>query len=123
VAFGVNTSPFLLGAVIDFHLKKYSEGSEESTEYTGITTGKLRKSLYVDNCITSVENERELRLFIKEASLVFSEAKFDLKGWEHSDPSLEKHNSTVVLGLTWDRKADNLAVSSLNIVKVKVVMR
>jgi len=32
VAFGVNSSPFLLGAVIDFPLKKYSEGSEETTE-------------------------------------------------------------------------------------------
>jgi hypothetical protein len=56
VAFGVTSNPFLLGAVIDFHLKKYSEGSEETTEYTRGTNEKLRKSFYVDNCITSVEN-------------------------------------------------------------------
>jgi hypothetical protein len=30
VAFGVTSSPFLLGAVIDFNLKKYSEGSEKT---------------------------------------------------------------------------------------------
>ena len=72
VSFGVTTSPFLLGAIIDFHLKTYSEVSEDITEYTRSTTEKLRKNLYVDNCVTSVENERELRLFIKEASLVFS---------------------------------------------------
>ena len=55
MAFGVTSSPFLLRAVIDFHLKKYSEGSEETTECTRSTTEKLRKSLYVDNCVTSVE--------------------------------------------------------------------
>ena len=44
---------------------------------------------------------------------MFSEAKFDLRGWEYSDPRLEDHNSAVVLGLTCDRKVDTLAVSSL----------
>ena len=92
--------PYLLGAVIDFHLKKYSEGSEETTENTRSTTEKLRKSLYVHNCANSVENGRELHLFIKEDSLMFSEAKCDLGGREYSDPSLEDHNNAVVLGLT-----------------------
>jgi len=54
---------------------------------------------------------------------VFSEAKFDLRGWEYSDPRLENHHNAVVLGLTWDRKADTLAVSSLKTVKVEVVTR
>jgi len=120
VAFGVTSSPFLLGAVIDFHLKKYSEVSEETTEYTRSTTEKLRKSLYVDNCATSVEDERELHLFIKEASLVFSKDKFDLRGREYLDPSLYDHYSAVVLGLTWDRKVDTPAVSSLKTVKLEV---
>jgi len=93
--------------------------SEETTVYRRNTTEKLRKSLYVENCDTSVENERELHLFIQEASLVFSEAKFDLRGCEYSDSSLEDHNNAVVLGRTWDRKADTLAVSSLKTVKVE----
>jgi hypothetical protein len=62
-------------------------------------------------------------LFIKEASLVFAEAKFDLRGWEYSDPSLENHANTVVLGLTCDRKADTLAVSNLELVGVEVATR
>jgi hypothetical protein len=61
-------------------------------------------------------------LFIKEASLVFAEAKFDLRGWEHSDPSLENHTNTVLLGLTSDRKADTLAMSNLQLMGVVVVM-
>jgi hypothetical protein len=63
VAFSETSSPFLLGAVIDLHLKKYCE------EYTRDIIDKLRKSFYVDNCITSVENKKELLLFIKEASM------------------------------------------------------
>jgi len=51
---------------------------------------------------------------------VFSEAKFHLRGWEYSDPSLEDHNNAVVLSLTWNRKVDTLAVSGLKTVKLKV---
>ena len=109
--------------LIDFHLKKYSEGSEETAEYTISTIEKLRKSFYVDKCVTRVENDKELRLFVKKVSLVFAETKFDLRGWEYSDPSLENHANTVVLGLTWDRKADTLAVSNLELVGVEVVTR
>ena len=85
MAFGVTRSPFLLGAVIDFHLKKYSEGSEETTEYTRRTIEKLRKSMYIDNCVNIVENDKELRLFVRVASVLFAEAKFDLRGWEYSN--------------------------------------
>ena len=109
--------------LIDFHLKKYSEGSEETTEYTISTIEKFRKSFYVNNCVTSVENDKELCVFVKESSLVFAEAKFDLRGWEYSDPSLENHANTVVLGLTWDRKADTLAVSNLELMGMEVVTR
>ena len=41
VAFGVNSSSFSLGEIVDFHLKKYSEGSEVATEYTRSTTEKV----------------------------------------------------------------------------------
>ena len=51
---------------------------------------------------------------------MFWEDKFDLRGWEYSDPSLEDHNSAVVLGLIWDRKVDRLAVNSLKTVKLEV---
>jgi hypothetical protein len=104
-------------------LKKYSEGSEETIEYTRDIIKKIRKRFYIDNCVTSVENEKELRLFIKEASLVFAEAKFNLRGWDYLDPSLENPTNTVVLGLTWDRKVDTLAMSNLELMGVEVVMR
>jgi hypothetical protein len=62
-----------------------------------------------------------LRLFIKVASLVFPEAKFDLRSWVYLDPRLENHVNTVVFGLTWDRTADTLALSNLELIGVEVV--
>jgi hypothetical protein len=54
---------------------------------------------------------------------VFAEAKFDLRGWEYSDPSLGKPTTTAVLGVTWDRKADNLAVRNLGLKGVEMITR
>lgn len=49
MAFSVTSSPFLLGAVIDFHLKGHCERFEENTPYARDTVEKLRKSFYVDH--------------------------------------------------------------------------
>jgi hypothetical protein len=69
--------------VIDVHLEGRREGSNETAQYTSGTIERLRKSFYIDNCVTRLENVRELCLFIKEATLVFAEAKFDLREWEN----------------------------------------
>jgi hypothetical protein len=117
VAFGVTSSPFLVGAIIDLHLKKYSEGSGQTSEYTRDIPQILRTSFYIENCVNSVENEKQLHLYIKEACLVFAKAKFDLRVWEYSDSSLVNPTNT------WDRKADNIAVSNLELMGVEVVTR
>ena len=44
MAFRVTRGPFLLGAVNDLHLNKYSEEPEETTEYTRDIIENLRKS-------------------------------------------------------------------------------
>jgi len=50
VAFGVTSSPFLLGAVIDFHLKRCLAESEQNEWYERDLIEKLKKSFYVNNC-------------------------------------------------------------------------
>ncbi|XP_025836052.1 uncharacterized protein LOC112906336 [Agrilus planipennis] len=82
VVFGVCSSPFLLGATIDFHLSE----SLRKCDTPGILYGrqtieKLMKSLYVDNCFTSVNNEAELEQFVRESNFLMQDAKFDLRGW------------------------------------------
>ncbi|XP_073963074.1 uncharacterized protein [Choristoneura fumiferana] len=74
VVFGVTSSPFLLGATINYHLEKYTEKYKDTAE-------RLKNSFYVDNCVTSLESEQEAQIFIEEAKRVMLEAKFDLRGW------------------------------------------
>jgi len=81
MAFGVTSSPFLLGAVIDFHLKRCIVESEQTEWHDRDIIKKLRKSFYVDNCVTSLPDHNTLRLFMKKATEVFAGAKFELRGW------------------------------------------
>ena len=115
VVFGVTCSPFLLGAVIAYHLHKILRDNENDklSKYSDAVILKLMKSFYVDNCVTSVNSNEELNQFIHEASTLMSEAKFDLRGWEHTmlEDTDEKISLTPVLGLYWDRKYDYLELS------------
>lgn len=42
------------------------------------TATMLKNAFYVDNCIASMENVDELKIFIKEAKELLSLGKFDL---------------------------------------------
>jgi hypothetical protein len=48
VVFGVNSSPFLLAAVLDLHHSSIKENED--------IVAMLKKSMYVDNLVTSVNN-------------------------------------------------------------------
>jgi len=124
VVFGVNCSPFLLAAVLELHLKSVS--CEEA-----VVADKLLKSLYVDNCVTSVATYDEYEQFRRQAIEIMANAKMDLRGWECSQPaedSTELGNSTEsqqtakmvsdlkedetsvkVLGLVWNKAKDTLS--------------
>jgi hypothetical protein len=91
VTFGVTSSPFLLGAVIDYHLERCLAESDQNEWYGGDFFDKLRKSFYVDNCVTSLPDYSALRLFIETSTEVFAKAKFELRGWENTDPDLKNH--------------------------------
>ncbi|XP_014282817.1 uncharacterized protein [Halyomorpha halys] len=73
LVFGVNCSPFLLGAVLNYHLDESEEGLDK-------IYAKLRSSFYVDNCVTSVGTEEKLRQFIEHSVKLLSRAKFELRG-------------------------------------------
>ncbi|GFT06688.1 integrase_H2C2 domain-containing protein [Trichonephila clavipes] len=76
-------------------------------------------SFYVDNCFASVQNQSELDRFIDVALEIMAERKFDLRGWEHSNPSDPIASPTNVLLIIWDRHCDTL---SLNIPDLRELM-
>ncbi|GFY37535.1 hypothetical protein TNIN_138761 [Trichonephila inaurata madagascariensis] len=76
-------------------------------------------SFYVDNCLASVQTQSELDRFIDVATKIMAERKFELRGWEHSNPSDTIASPTNVLGMIWDRHCDTL---SLNIPDLRELM-
>ena len=112
VVFGVSCSPFLLGAVIDLHLKRVmqDELSRESMKYCPRNITKLSESFYVDNSVTSVNNVDEISSFISDAKMVMKTGGFELRGWEFSGDSLDSDKSPV-LGIIWDKNKDVLSIN------------
>ncbi|KAJ8910530.1 hypothetical protein NQ315_013493 [Exocentrus adspersus] len=84
VVSGINSSPFVLGATIEHHLK--------------------------NNCVTSVPDYGTLGHFVREVKLIMQEAQFDLRRWESSAHSRD-HNQVSVLGLIWQKGEDSLKIS------------
>lgn len=112
VVFGVSSSPFILGVVINMHLnniiKSLENGLNEKFSINNIR--KLAESFYVDNCVTSVNSFEQLHGFISDAKAVMQLASFDLRGWEHSGDG-SPGDRTAVLGLSWDKSRDVLCLS------------
>ena len=64
-----------------------------------------------------------LRLFIEKSTEVFAKAKFELRGWKFTDPDLEDSSRTAVLGMSWDKKEDTLAVDNVRVENDGVITR
>ena len=90
VLFGLSTSPFHLGGVIDQHLRNLQQNFPNEVE-------EVKRSLHVDDLITGVTTVVEKKV----AQAIFREGRFQLHKW-HSNaleepPSSEKvaeENST-----------------------------
>ncbi|GFT08519.1 DUF1758 domain-containing protein [Trichonephila clavipes] len=111
VVFGITSSPFLLGATLEYHLKQVSG-------HLQLTAQKLLESFYVDNCLTSVDNAEDIERFMLESKEILSIAKFNLRGWVHTGVSeaekgtlLEEEKKVPVLGLIWKPDKDTLSVN------------
>ncbi|KAF2879705.1 hypothetical protein ILUMI_26468 [Ignelater luminosus] len=121
VVFGVNCSPFLLGATIEYHLSQGLKQCEtEDVDCSVETISQLQKSFYVDNCVTSVPSEVVLKRFIRESNAIMNQGCFDLRGWEFTDISKKNGESSVfVLGLNWNTQRDTLSLVESNIENVE----
>lgn len=111
VVFGIRSSPFLLGATLEYHI---NQGLKEcSLEFSKQTLERLSKSFYVDNCVCSVPDEESLITFRREATTFLEKALFDLRGWEFSHQTLPENSEpvTALLGMEWNTDQDTLGLN------------
>ncbi|CAC5412906.1 unnamed protein product [Mytilus coruscus] len=110
VPFGVISSPFLLAATIDLHLRKYN---------TPVAT-KIQDNIYVDNLLTGVNTNDELKELYTESKNMFQKASMNLRDWcsnsaqfmsEIQKQDQAKRERFKVLGITWTIKDDKLSMS------------
>ncbi|XP_037048786.1 uncharacterized protein LOC119083230 [Bradysia coprophila] len=122
VVFGLTCSPFILGAVIEHHLNKVWPRDKEIAE-------KLKKSLYVDNSVTSVHSMEEYEHFKRNSIEILAKANMELRQWEHTEPGSTEEETenqdhfSAVLGMRWNKKKDTLSCASVPEIPEKLSKR
>ncbi|XP_022778095.1 uncharacterized protein LOC111319613, partial [Stylophora pistillata] len=123
--FGVTSSPFLLGGVIEAHLCNWEEKEPEVVK-------KIRKELYVDDLISGAITVCKAREVKDKATGIFQNACFTLHKWHSNAPELEAAQSSAedieeetyakqqlgspqgtissILGLPWNKERDTVNV-------------
>ncbi|GFW63699.1 integrase catalytic domain-containing protein [Trichonephila clavipes] len=102
----------LLVAVLNHHFKQAPEHLEKAAE-------KLIDSMFVDNCVASVDSSEES--FQRDSTELLALGKFDLRGWRHSDiesnfdfqynQQKSDPEEILVLRLMWNVKEDTFSIS------------
>ncbi|UYV63397.1 hypothetical protein LAZ67_2003955 [Cordylochernes scorpioides] len=102
LVFGLNCSPFVMNAVIEYHLQSIRGPLVQWAKI-------LAQSFYMDNCITSLETKQEVQEFQKAAIEIMNRAKMDLREWKYSlEENPEKGTCTKILGVVWNKMEDSL---------------
>ena len=113
VPFGVISSPFLLAATLDFHLKNSRSEAAE----------KIRENIYVDNVITGTTSTQNATQFYRDSKQIMSKAGMNLRDWASNDRDVlhkiplsdrSSGEQMKVLGLTWTITEDQLALNCTN---------
>ena len=107
VIFGAKSSPFLLQAVLKYHLEGFVGKSDIASQ--------LLRNLYMDDPVNSVENTEKAREFWHEAVTIFKDGGFNLRNFRSNDEDLLREIADgqvqqlhKVLGVSWDLKSDEL---------------
>ena len=84
---------------------------EEDMKYAG----QLRRSLYVDNCATSLDSVEEYEDFKSTSVKLLESARMEFRSWETNLDRDGELNASV-LGLNWDKVANTLSVKSPKVI-------
>ena len=119
--FGLTSSPFLLGGVIDQHLTSWENRKPE-------IVAELRKSLYVDDLVSGKPTVEQAQVLKEGAVEVFNDATLTLHKWHSNKPELEDttinneeksfakqqlgtpEEDASILGLGWSKDKDEIKV-------------
>ena len=104
VPFGVEASPFVLGATLQNHLQQQGKKSED-------TVRALKENTYVDNLMQTGGDQEQLVKFKEESTEILENAKFPVYKWESNVKSLESENMpnpSKILGHMWYKEEDTL---------------
>ena len=104
VPFGAESSPSILGAILNYHYDQHEEEFKDTTE-------TLRENTYVDNLMKTGHRSEELKQFEKEATEILEKARFPVHKWESNLPELESDdmdNPGKILGHNWGKRKDTL---------------
>ena len=114
VPFGNTSSPFLLNAVLRFHLSCFPQ-SDLLTE--------LGEDIYVDNYLGGADTEEEAIHKYEQASTILALAGLTLSKWNTSSKSVSNHfgkseiddHSEMVLGINWVALSDLFYFEGINL--------
>ncbi|KAJ8018117.1 hypothetical protein HOLleu_44067 [Holothuria leucospilota] len=107
IPFGVASSPYLLGATINFHLDKNP----------GKVASQIKNNVYVDNVVIGSNNTKEAVKLYKEAKELFQSASMNLREWVSNseefnrmlpDVDRVKSKEVSVLGILWNTQTDKI---------------
>ena len=83
VVFGVNCSPFLLNAVLRYHISLYKDTDPDLAE-------NLTRSFYVDDLVSGSRDVEGGRNLFRAAKTCMEAGGFNLKKWKSNDSQLSK---------------------------------
>ena len=126
VIFGLISSPFLLNLTLKLHFTNllFKE------LYEGFIIEKLLHDLYVDDLVSSFNDENLVYKFYESASNILIQGGFQLRKWISNSTSLQKHISKnsneiiseshiqKVLGVEWDVNKDEFIFTFSDIIEI-----
>ena len=110
--FGVNCSPHILSGVVQHHLEEEKQ-STPAEEVEALVL--LKKSLYMDDCVTSLSTDQDVPHFKQVGRASLRNAGMDLRKWRGNTLEINAEAGEKVLGIVWDTDTDTISmVCSVN---------
>ena len=124
VIFGSNSSSFILGATVKYHLSKYP----------GVVSADILHNIFVDNVPISTNSETYATEFFSRSREILSAGNFNLRAWASNyavindlaakeDVLLSDIETVPVLGLLWNTVTDELSLKPFSIDREAIVTK